>query len=57
MTPSPSRFAGPSLSPRRGILEAAYDSPLLGEREGPAAKPWEGEGDALTHPSKLAGRK
>ena len=52
LSPSPSqRFAsGPSLSPRRGKPTTASMTPLLGEREGPAAKPWEGEGDALAYP-------
>ena len=48
-SPSPSRFAGPSLSPGRGQATAASKVPLLREREGPAAKPWEGEGEALAH--------
>ncbi len=44
LSPSPSHgfAAGPSLSPRRGFLEAAPDYPLLGEREG--------EGGALDAP-------
>ena len=47
LSPSPSHgfAAGPSLSPRRGFLEAASGYPLLGEREGPAKR--EGEGEAL----------
>jgi len=49
--PSPSHAfgAGPSLSPNgRGVL-AGFLFPLsrFGEREGPAAKRWEGEGKCV----------
>ena len=53
-SPSPSRYVDErmrsSLSPRRGELTATSKTPLLGEREGPAAKPWEGEGEARCRP-------
>ena len=49
-SPSPCRFAGPSLSPRRGEPTAASKIPLPGAREGPAAKLWEGEGAPVRRP-------
>ncbi len=54
--PSPSHgfAAGPSLSPRRGDFRAATKTPLLGEREGPGAKRWEGEGD-ISPPTETSG--
>ena len=47
-SPSPSRYAGPSLSPRRGEPKAASKTPLPGEREGPTK--WEGEGAPRCRP-------
>jgi penicillin amidase len=56
-SPSPSRFAGPSLSPgeRGKAVLRSGESPLsLGERGGPAAdRRWEGEGQRLGPASPL----
>ena len=55
--PTPSA-SGPSLSRKgRGVsISAGGKSPLpLREREGPAAKPWEGEGSAESTEGDIRG--